>query len=167
MTNRIKWSWFDTSNESFDIWGSICPRDEWRILPPTSLPDIIPWALRAKCNNIFTAGSHCGDGTTYFMANCMRVDPGGTAIDQEPFGLAFVGSVSTGSGYLIHHGAWVNRTIAPPPGFWEQVKLSGIGKYYPFSVLPNGTQGRLSDLNISSQIDAFNTVIDIIRRDSG
>ena len=166
MSRRKKWSWFDTSNESYDTWAALCPPNEWRIVSPSSLSGIIPQALRDKSDSVFIAGSQCGDGTTYYMANYSRVDSRGTAIDQEPLGLAFVGTTNTGSGCLLHHGTWCNRTVQPAPEFWDHMKNSGLGYCYPFSELPCGTQGKLADLAVSSQKAAFSAVIDVIRRES-
>jgi hypothetical protein len=56
---------------------------------------------------------------------------------------------------LIQHGDYENRTTYPPFDFWAQVKQSGIYNYYPLQELPEKAAGKLSELNIKSQLDAF------------
>jgi len=76
-----------------------------------------------------------------------------------PLGIAFVGQTVSGSACLIQHGDYENRTTYPPVDFWTQVRQSGIYNYYPLQELPEKTAGNLSELNVKSQIDAF----DILR----
>jgi hypothetical protein len=72
-----------------------------------------------------------------------------------PLGIAFVGQNPSGSACLIQHGDYENRTTYPSVDFWTQVRQSGIYNYYPLQELPEKTAGKLSELNVKSQLDAF------------
>ena len=120
-----------------------------------SLSTILPIELTNKYQSVVIAGSPVSEGTVYYMANGNRIDASGSAIDQMPFGIAFVGQTASGSACLIQHGDYENRTTYPPDDFWEQVRQSGIYNYYPLQELPKKIAGNLSELKIKSQLDAF------------
>lgn len=156
--NKMKFNWFSISQESFNKWEDICPPNEFRVISGSSMPSlstILPPELTNKYHSVVIAGSPVGGGTIYYMANGNRIDASGSAIDQMPFGLAFVDQNASGSACLIQHGDYENRTTHPPVDFWEQVRESGIYNYYPLQELPKKSAGKLSELNVKSQLDAF------------
>jgi hypothetical protein len=164
----MNYNWFNISNENRKKWEGICPTGEYRIYSVSAvtnvLAGILPEALISKYNSVFISGSATLDGNVYFMANGNRVDASGSAIDQMPFGLAFVGNSISGSGCLIQHGDWVNRTTKPPLEFWDQIRKSGTASYFPLSELPSEAAGKLADLKIDSQNAAFGKLVDVLRR---
>lgn len=154
----MKFNWFSITQESRSKWEEICPPNEFRVISGSALPDlstILPSELTGKYNSVVIAGSAVAGGTVYYMANGNRIDASGSAIDQMPFGLAFVGQTASGSACLIQHGDYENRTTYPSVDFWEQVRQSGIYSYYPLQELPEKAAGKLSELNVKSQLDAF------------
>jgi hypothetical protein len=167
----MKYDWFDIANEDRSKWEGICPPGEYRVFSGSAvssvLAGVLPEALIGKYNSVFISGSATLDGIVYFMANGNRVDVSGSAIDQMPFGLAFVGNSISGSGCLIQHGNWVNRTTKQPRGFWDQIKNSGIDSYYPLSELPSESAGKLSDLKIDSQNIAFGKLVEVLKNQVG
>lgn len=87
-----------------------------------------------------------------------------TAIDQMPFDLMFVGNSTTGSGCLIQHGNWKNRTTYPPPtDFLNYISASPINTYFPLFELPKDLAGKISDLQIDSQNSAFGKLVETLQ----
>jgi hypothetical protein len=164
---QVNYNWFDISNEDRKKWEGICPPGEYRVLSGSAvssvLAGVLPKALYSKYNSVFIAGSATLDGNVYYMANGNRVDASGSAIDQMPFGLAFVGNSISGSGCLIQHGDYMGRTTKQPRGFWDQIKNSGTASYYPLSELPSEPAGKLTDLKIDSQNAAFGKLVDVLK----
>jgi hypothetical protein len=158
-----KYDWFNVESQSRSEWEGLCPVGEFRIVDPSRLPSILPNDLTNKYDSVFIMASGSENGVVYYMANGNRVDYHANAIDQQPFGLAFIGDYPVPSGSLIQHGDWANRTIHPPEDFWRHLALSGIGTVYPISELPPTNSGLLSDINVSSQQDAFNDMVNKIR----
>lgn len=100
------------------------------------------------------------EGTAYCMVNVMRADPNDYAIDQQPFGLAFVGPQAYPSGCLVHHGDWPGRTVRyPPVDFSDRILNRGLGLHYPVVELPVKPSGSIHELVVESQHKAFNTVV--------
>jgi len=161
--SRVRYNWFDISNEERDIWESICPVFEYRIADPMVLSGVLPNALIKQYTSVFIMASGTSSGNVYYMANGNRIDFSDNAIDQMPFGLAFVGSTPIPSGCLIQHGDWFNRTTYPPNEFWELISASGIAHYYPLSELPIEHVGSITVLNIQSQESAFKTLVDALK----
>jgi len=154
----MKYDWFDISKEDLSKWEGICPPNEFRVISGSSmqsLSTILPPELTNKYHSVVIAGSAVAGGTVYYMANGNRIDASGSAIDQMPFGIAFVGQNASGSACLIQHGDYENRTTYPPDDFWTHVKQSGISNYYHLQELPLKPAGKLSELNVKSQHDAF------------
>ena len=91
------------------------------------------------------------------MVNVNRIDDKANAIDQEPFGIAFVGDNPVYSGCYIHHGNWEGRTraIPIPEGFVQGVSGSTLSTCYSVTSIPSEPAGRIEDLQIKSQQDAF------------
>lgn len=164
----MNYDWFNIDSQNRAEWDALCPPGQYRVIKPENLPGPLPSALTDKFDSLLVLASGATDGTTYFMLNGNRVEhpsnkqPSG-AIDQQPFGIAFLGSSSIGSGCLVQHGNWSGRTTTPPSDFWDHVQASGIGQVYPISELPSSPSGRLEDLRVSSQKEAFNTCVIQIR----
>jgi hypothetical protein len=98
------------------------------------------------------------------MVNINRVDSADDAIDQEPFGFAFVGDSPTASGCFIHHGKWAGRAAKAPPEFWQHLLASGIHAFYPITSLPASAAGPIGELAVPSQLAAFQALIRRLRR---
>ncbi len=155
---KMQFNWFPITQENRSNWEQICPPNEYRVISGSAMPSlsaILPHELTKKYHSVVIAGSALSGGTVYYMANGNRIDTSGSAIDQMPFGISFVGQTASGSACLIQHGNYENRTTFPPADFWEQVRQSGIYNYYPLQELPEKPAGKLSDLNVKSQLDAF------------
>ena len=164
MSNK-KYDWFDISNQNRKEWEKLCPVNEFRIVKPDQLPSVLPKSLTSKFDSVFVLASGSVDDTiVYYMANGNRVDYEAGQIDQQPFGLAFVGPDPIPSGSLIQHGDWEDRSTTPPADFWYYVEASGIGNVYPISELPHATSGSIKDLRIQSQKDAFIDLVSQLRR---
>lgn len=156
--SKMKFNWFPITQESRNKWEEICPPNEFRVISGSamqSLSTILPPELTNKYHSVLIAGSPVGGGTVYYMANGNRIDASGSAIDQMPLGIAFVGYNASGSACLIQHGDYENRTTYPPVDFWTKVKQSGIYIYYPLQELPKKSAGKLSELKVKSQLEAF------------
>lgn len=156
---RMKYNWFNTSNEDRGKWESLCPPGEYRIVPGTALTGVLPDALISQYTSVFIMASGTASGNIYFMANGNRVDFPDNAVDQMPFGLAFVGDEPVTSGCLIQHGDWDGRTTEPPQEFWDLVLVSGTNCNYPLSELPTDSAGKITDLKIDSQNVAFGKLV--------
>lgn len=164
MSKKV--TWFNTSNEIRSEWENICPVNEFRIIPPSELPPIIPAPLIEKTDSIFIVSSGSQYGQILYMANMHRVDYKDFAIDQQPFGVVFQGSKPATSGCLLHHGNWENRTVHPPDEFWMALQSSGIGNLYPFSELPSTNMGNVSELKVTSQHAAFSKLVKTLKNAS-
>lgn len=155
----MKYDWFNVDNENLDHWKLICPPDEYRVYSrcefQANLPNLLPEGLTNKYDSVVISGSSTSGGTIYYMVNGNRVDARVNAVDQMPFGLAFIGNNTAGSACLMQHGTYSGRTINPPPDFWYYVSASRIESYYPLSEIPVEPAGKLSDLHVDSQNIAF------------
>jgi hypothetical protein len=167
LRNRQRYNWFNIKNEDRTKWEEICPAGEYRILSGKVLAGILPESLISKFNSVFIMASGTESGNVYYMANGNRVDFGDNAVDQMPFGLAFVGNSPIASGCIIEHGDWENRTTAPPNEFWLQINASGISTFYPLSERPNEPSGKITDLKIDSQHNAFRNIVDALKDQVG
>ena len=164
----MKYNWFNIDAEQRAVWEALCPVNEYRVVSPDKLPGPLPRALTEKFDSVFVAASGSPNGVVYWMLNGNRVEwpsrrePCG-AIDQQPFGIAFVGTSPLGSGCLVQHGNWPGRTTPPPCGLWTQVQASGIGQVYPLLEMPNSPSGSIQDLSVGSQQAAFNVLVEQIK----
>lgn len=162
----MKYDWFDIADEDRNKWESICPPGEYRVVTWSAikivLSGVLPDALIHKYNSVFIAGSATLNGNLYFMAYGNRVDASGSAINQMPFNLAFIGNTVSGSDRLIQHGNWVNRTTTPPVEFWRHINASGTAINFPLSELPTESSGAITDLNIDSQNEAFGRLVEVL-----
>jgi hypothetical protein len=161
--NRQRYNWFNIQNEDRAKWEELCPVGEYRILPSNVLSGVLPEALIKQFSSVFIMASGTMSGNAYYMANGNRVDFPDNAVDQVPFGLAFVGNNPIASGCIIQHGDWENRTIYPPDEFWQQVAVSGISNFYPLSESPTETSGNITNLKIDSQQHAFRNIVDVLK----
>lgn len=156
----MQYSWFDISAEVAEAWFDWCPPGEYRYSSPHELPDqILPQALKDKCDSVLVLASGSGNGTAYYMVNLNRADFKAGEIDQMPLGVAFIGQTPIPSGCLIQHGNWINRTTPMPDDFLDYVTASGLGNCYPLQELPNEPRGSIADLNIDSHEEALQVVV--------
>lgn len=162
--SKMRYDYFDISAEQHTTWSRLCPVNEYRILAAGELPDILPSGLLGKVNSVLVMASGTPNGAVYYMTNLNRVDSRAQAIDQQPFGLAFIGTQAVGSGCLVQHGDWNGRTSYPPPEFWNHIQSSGLGSIYPLSVLPSDPAGPISALAHTTQGSAFNVLVSQLQR---
>ena len=167
----MKYNWFNVRNEDRKKWESICQPGDYQIISGSEIPfmlnSILPEDLTRKYDSVLIAGSATQDGKVYYMANGNRIDFRGTAVDQMPLGLVFIGYMSAGSACLIQHGNWDNRSIPPPTDFWDHISGSGIFNYFPLSELPDKSSGKLVDLKCNSQNTAFNLLVKVLKENIG
>ena len=167
----MKYDWFKIDYEDRNKWESICPPGEYRVYSGsaihTILGSVLPDALINQYNSVFVMGSSTLNGNVYYMANGNRVDDKDGAIDQMPFGVAFVGVNPVPSGCLIQHGDWGNRTTHPPQEFWGHITSSGTASYYPLSEIPSDFAGIITDLKVDSQNTAFGKLVEVLKDQVG
>ncbi|GBE29063.1 hypothetical protein BMS3Bbin04_00071 [bacterium BMS3Bbin04] len=162
--SKKKLSWFNVENQSKEKWLDLCPLNTWKIVSPDQLPTgSFPQPLLDKCDSVFVMTSGSDEGVAYCMANANRIDERAYAIDQQPFGLAFIGESPAPSGCLMHHGDWDGRTTPYPSGFESYISSSGIQDYYPLSELPAEASGSIQRLRIESQQEAFENIMNPIK----
>jgi hypothetical protein len=151
---NMKFSRYDRPYEEHDQWNALCRAGTWRVASPKELEGLLPQSLLNKANSILLLASASKDATAY-VANINRVDFPASAIDQEPYILAFDHSASTANGGFIHHGDWTGRTHEPGKQFFDAVSASGIQAHYPLQEMPPSGSGQLDDLKVSSHKAAF------------
>jgi hypothetical protein len=156
---EVKYSWIPIADEDRQVWEEICPVGEYRVIGADQVPEVIPKALVDKGHSFFIMASGSTDGAAYYMVNVNRLDAKDRAIDQEPFGLAFIGSDPVASGCFIHHGTWEGRTRKVPQGFFEAVSASGLATCYSVTSIPQQSSGRIEELQIESQETAFRHLV--------
>jgi hypothetical protein len=134
------------------------------VVPKQEIPDVISPIFREKCDSAVLMTSTGPNGILILVWNSLRVDEKARAIDQEPFAIARLSTGQMPSGLFLHHGNWHGRTSQDlPPGFWEHIRASGIGNYFPQNHLPQSSTGSLGDLFGTSHANAFYTVLDAFR----
>lgn len=164
----MEFNWFNIDTEQRGIWEAFCPPGEFRVVSPDALPGPLPTALAQKFDSVLVMASGDPGGVAFWMLNGNRPErptkkhPQG-AIDQQPFGLAFLGDAPLGSGCLVQHGDWDDRTSHAPPGFWPQVEASGLGHGFPLPEMPVSPAGYIEDLAVRSQYVAFEVLVASIR----
>ena len=135
--------------------ANVCPPGEFRVVDAAAIPpSVISQGLLETTTSIFMMCSGTDSGRLYVMMNLNRVD--GPDIDQMPYAIAYDGSTPIPSGVLIQHANYPGRTTPVPPGFHTFVAASGI---YPLSELPSNRSGRIGELRIGSQQDAFRLLV--------
>lgn len=164
---KMKYDWFNISDQDRTEWERLCPLNHYRVLPPTGLLGPIPSGLTGKYDSVVIAASGTTDGMAFFMINGNRFDRKYGEIDQMPFGIGFIGASGVGSGVLIQHGDWEYRTTPIPSGFYDRVAASGLGTAYPLSTFPPSDYGRLDELfcGATGQYDAFRTIVKAIQKE--
>ena len=138
------------------------PLSGWKLLSVAELPSVFAVSLQQKIDSALLIASGSSDGTTYMVFNAFRVDTKAAAIDQEPFGIVFSGSVPEYDGVFIHHGDWTGRTSSPGPDFWNQVLHSGVGGFFLTNPPEGKLSGTLDELPTEHQA-AFESVVKKIR----
>lgn len=163
--SKKRYDWFDISKQQREEWEKLCPVNEFRVIKSLDLPSVLPKSLTDKFDSVFVMASGSMNNTVvYYMANGNRVDFKAGQIDQQPFGLAFVGPDPIPSGSLVQHGDWEERSTTPPEEFWHYVSVSGLGNSYPLSELPTNNSGSIGDLKIQSQKGAFDDLVTQLRQ---
>lgn len=162
----MKFDWFSISGQKSAEWLNLCQPNEYNVISPDLVPSIIPQALKDKADSVLVMASGTMDngGTAYYVANIHRIDFKATAIDQQPFALAFVGGEAAGSACMVQHGNWSGRTTEPPVHFWNQIRASGLGYCFSFSEMPSTTSGQLVDLMLNSHKIAFEISVKQVKR---
>jgi len=155
--------WFDwkpTPEVDLDVLRGLCPDGEYRVVTPDQFPDgILSEGLLEKTHSILVTASGTESGRVYIMCNLNREDK--TEIDQMPYGIAIEGHETLPSGILVQHGNYHgDRTTKLPDNFYEFVSVSGT---FPLKTMPPSVSGKLSDLAIGSQREAFDLLISEIR----
>lgn len=159
----MKYNYFPIDFEDKQKWEDLCPPGEFRVTNSTILHGLLPDELINQYNSVFVMGSATQDGTVYYMANGNRIDYRGNAIDQMPFGFAFIDSKPIGSACLIQHGNWSGRTTIPPGNFWKHLSESNIDNVFPLSEIPSKLSGKITELKEISQHDAFSKLVKKIK----
>ena len=160
----MKYSWIPLSAESRRAWDEVCPVGEYRVIQASDVPSVVPSALVDKGHSVLIMASGSPSGTAYYMVNINRLDIKDRAIDQEPFGLAFVGEDPVASGCFIHHGTWDGRTRAIPQGFVEGIAASALDSCHAVTSIPSEPAGKIGDLQIASQQTAFHHLVGQLRQ---
>lgn len=150
----MKFSDYPRPYDEYDWWDKLCPGGHWKRVSPTIFTGILPDGLIAKTNTVLVMSSDSGEATA-FVTDLFRVEPSEAAIDQEPFILTFSHNQGESSGYFIHHGSWQGRTVNPGSTFFDAVESSGIEHFYPYKVIPPGSSGSMSDLQLHPEADVF------------
>jgi hypothetical protein len=156
----VKFSWVSIDDESRSEWEKLCPIGEYRVIQAEDVPPIVPAPLVEKGHSFLVMASGSPTGTAIYMVNTNRLDTKDRAIDQEPFGLAFVGNNPVYSGCFIHHGTWEGRTRSVPKGFIDGISSSTLDESYCVTSIPNEPAGKIEDLSVDSQQKAFQHLLD-------
>jgi len=151
----MKFSRQDPPYGTYLAWHSICREGTWIKVAPDRLAGILPASpLLQKANSVMVMASASGTVSVY-VANINRVDMPASAVDQEPYIVAFDHSASAASGGFVHHGNWPGRTTLPGSTFFQALSASGIQAYYPLAEIPTAASGNLVELRVDSQKAAF------------
>lgn len=148
-------SWVPIDGEKRTEWENLCPVGEYRVIEANRVPAILAPGLVEKGHSYLVMASGSTTGTAYYMVNVNRIDAKANAIDQEPFGIAFVGNDPVYSGCYIHHGDWEGRTRPIPNGFVHGVLGTTLSACYSVTSIPSEPAGKIEDLQVKSQHDAF------------
>ena len=164
--SRKKYDYSSIEIESVKNLREICPLNEFRIVCPNVIKslNLIPDSLLNKYESILIVASGSHSCEAYFMLNGNRVDFRDNSIDQMPFGFICSGTNPLTSATLTQHSDWSGRTHNPPDAFWSHLFASGIGNSYPFQEMPSNESGRINELNIQSQQDAFSDLVTELKR---
>ncbi len=150
----MKFTRYDPSYDSYPRWQALSTEGSFHVVAPSAVAGLLPNGLIAKSNSILVMASGSAN-VSVFVANINRVDMPASAIDQQPYIVAFDHSASAASGGFIDHGDWANRTDRPGSDFFKLISASGIAAYYPLATMPSAASGPLDELHIDSQKSAF------------
>jgi hypothetical protein len=150
----MKFNRHDRPYSEYETWRAICPEGAWKKVAPQLFQGLLPKALLAKTNSVFVMASGSPQSSV-FVANLNRVDEPASAVDQEPYVVAFDHSTSAASGGFIHHGDWLDRTTEPGDVFFGAIAASGIQAHYPLSTMPRAGSGLIENLQVHSQSEAW------------
>lgn len=138
----------------FPNWAGLCPPNTWCRVSPDAFQGILPASLLQKTEPPLVLSSD-GAGVTTYVVDLPRIDPPASAIDQELYILAFDHEAGEAYGYFIHHGNWPGRTIRPSLSFLKAAESSGIADHFPFSFVPGGSSGPMSDIAARQDANDF------------
>jgi hypothetical protein len=146
-------------------WLNLAKPNSYRILPVEEAPPPLPPDLLSKCEAILVMRSGTPNDE-YVVANLYRRDK--SALDQMPFGAAFVSGVGI-SGVLTHHGDWEGRTISgvyqQPSGFQISDRAStAYSQSLAAMALPANNTGSIFDLSPRPNVEAFQDMLAQIKR---
>lgn len=160
MSKRYKMRFrpYNQTYQSFSKWQSLlCTKDSYKVMEPKSLSGLLPDPLLKKSSSVLIMEKETS-GSSVFVANINRIDinTSGSQIDQQPYIVAFDHSGSKCFGGFIEHGNWTDRTTTfIDPKLWAIVSGSGVLDYLPIAQLPEKQAGSISELEVTSQNEAF------------
>jgi hypothetical protein len=133
----------------------LCSVGEYCIVQSDSMPEgMISSGLLKKTHSVLILCSGTTTGRVYAMMNFNRIDK--NEIDQMPYAIAFEGNEPLQSGLLIQHANYNGRTTPLPRDFYEYIAASGT---YPLKEMPSQRKGKITELNIGSQEEAFRLLV--------
>jgi hypothetical protein len=150
----MKFNRCDRPYEEYATWSGICPEGSYKTVSPDRFEGLLPEELLSKTHSVLVIASGSPQASV-FVANLNRVDSAASAVDQEPYIVAFNHAASAASGGFVHHGNWSGRTTLPGETFFAAITASGIQAYYPLQEMPIAGSGSIDDLDIDSQKEAF------------
>jgi hypothetical protein len=162
----MKFERFDMPYATFEDWAALCPEEQYRVVDPSVLPAGLPSTLLAKFNSVVLMSSG-SPAATVFVANGLRVDAAASAVDEEPYIIAFEHATSSASGGFIHHGDWPGRTSYARPEFFTAIAASGMAAHYPIAERPTAASGLLANLPRGSHSEAFWRSLRLLREATG
>jgi hypothetical protein len=134
----------DTSREVRENYTDRWPIGGEYVIPPAALPDLF-WqqcsGLVAKTWHAIVRPQGLSGGAVDFLFSLLRVDQKARALDQDPALVRFHGDRPAGSGVLLHHPSFLDRTIPLSGEPWNTLNANRSGDYIPFSGLPATTSG--------------------------
>ena len=161
MENQAKVSSYKVPYEDYRKWQAVCPENEYRVVTASELPTGTPAALKQKSVRVVVMSS--GDNAnnrSVVVANFIRHDRHGMALDQEPLILVFDHEKQTTTGAFIHHGNWDGRTVKLNSTVVLALENSGLTAHFPTVGIPGQPAGSLTELKAHPQGHAFwNSVV--------
>ncbi len=134
----------------------------YKYLASSEIPSAIPESLRLKMVSALLMWERTTSGCVYLVCNGIRLDKKANALDQEPFGIVVRSTGPSTSGFFIHHGTWLHRTIDISPEVRQILDSTSVGNYFPLGEVPSAPSGPLSDLSETSHEGAFRETLRIL-----
>ncbi len=135
-----------SSNYNLGKWESLCPNNQYKIVEPSSLEDLIPRGLLEKVSQCLIAHTSSSDGKQVFVVQMYRHDKGNTVFDEHQYvALYDTGSDLHFEGY-IEHADYSQRTFSVSfvSGSFA-VGSASINQIFPFNPPPqSGSLDQLS-----------------------